>query len=379
MAATMEWGVTPYGDLRHISDANNGRSCGLVCVGCAQPLLAKQGQVRQWHFSHDAPTDTGGVCEGYLHMLVKTFLTAYINDCLRTRQPGFPVHYTCSVCGGTHVWHIAQARWSDWENDGEWSVDDAENGRLPVWFDDENECREWEEQRKLEYYATIPVRAESERGTSVNRPDISLLNADDEILSTIEVVVGNLSDKAGSLGKPTLVIRPVEFESSPALPRNWPADLTLQWLIEGALLRGARERGHSALNMDCPVCAVCRRDVSRGLLSGSHYRCPICAAHCNPVDENHQCPPRYLSAHCGICKMYVGTAIGLNMHMVFVHGVASDFAYNGVNPSYLWRKVGEGDKKTARTQWGQAIPVRPTPGEWRDWYSRRSNRPRNCK
>lgn len=382
MGATMEWGVTPEGVLTHIKRAENGRKCGLICVGCEQPLIAKQGRIRQWHFSHDTPEAIGdGACESYLHMLVKVGLAAYINRCLREGQPGFPVHYVCAHCNGIHVWHVAQTRWSDWQNNGEWSVDDAENGRLPAWFDDESEGREWEEQRRREYQATVPVRAESERRTSVNRPDISLLNADDAILSTIEIVVGNLSDNAGSLAKPTLVIKPAEFEPLPDMARThrWPVELVLQWLIEGALLRGASERGHSALNTDCPVCAVCGKDVSRGLLEGSHYRCPICAAHCNPNDDKHKCPPRYLSHRCGICKMQVGTTFGLSAHMAFVHGLTADFTYNGVNPSYVWRKIGKGDKSTARTQWGQAIPVRPTSDEWLDWDNRGANQPRNSK
>ena len=380
MGATMEWGVTPEGTLTHIKRAENGRKCGLICVGCEQPLIAKQGPIRQWHFSHDVPDAVGdGACEGYLHMLVKVGLTACINSCLHEGQPGFPVHYICAHCSGTHVWRVAQTRSSDWENDGEWSVDGAVSGQLPAWFEDEDEWRQWEEQRQRKRQATIPVRAEAERGTTVNRPDISLFNDNGEVLSTIEVVVGNLSDKAGLLGKPTLVIRPAELEALPERTRDWPSQLKLRWLVEGAILHGASERGHSALNIGCPVCAVCNKDTSRGLIVGSHYHCPICAAHCNPSDDSHQCPPRYLSNRCGICKTQTRGTLGLSAHMAFAHGLTADFTYNGVNPSYVWRKIGEGDKSTARTQWGQAIPVRPTPDEWGDWDSRRSNQPQDSK
>ena len=346
MAATMEWGSTPSGDLVYIRDAKNGRNCGLLCVGCGQPLLARQGKVRQWHFSHDAPdSNSGGACEGYLHILVKIGLAAYISDRLNKRQPGFPVEYSCSDCSETHMWHVARSRWEDWGNP----------------------------HRQL-YRDGRPTRAALERSTSKNRPDISLLNDADEVLSTIEVVVGNLSDRAGALGKPALVIRPVDLESLPEMARDWPPSLQLQYLIEGAILRGASERGHSALNAVCAVCDICKQDVSRRLVSlggtkmwGGHYRCPICAAHHDPSDDDHQCPSRYLSGYCGICKEDMGTQMGLEAHMAFEHGMIAKSMYNGINPSYLWHKIGKGDWSTALVQWGNAIPISPTHDEWLDW------------
>ena len=345
----MEWGVTPKGALTHIESAENGRNCGLICVGCGQPLIAKQGHIRQWHFSHDVPEGVGGgACEGSLHRLIKIGLTKYINDCLSTAQPGFPVEHMCSGCGGTHVWHVAQSRWEDWGNP------------------QRQLCRDGR-----------PTGAALEQNTPVNRPDISLLNGAGEVLSTIEVVVGSLSDKAGALGKPVLVIRPADLEPLPEMTRAWPPSLQLQYLIEGAILRGASERGHSALNADCAICDVCKQDVSWRLRShrqtkwGTHYRCPICAAHHDPSDDDHQCPPRYSSGYCGICKESTGTQMGLETHMAFVHGLMPLFTYNGVNPSYLWHKIGAGNRSTALVQWGNAIPMSPTNDEWLDWELRR--------
>ena len=345
MAVTMEWGKSNDDTLIHIRDARNGRQCGLLCVGCAQPLLAKQGKIRNWHFSHDAPdSNGGGACEGYLHTLVKRTLAAYINDCLHRRQPGFPVEYRCSDCDGTHVWHVAQSHWEDWDNRG----DQADR-------------------------STNPVRAEMERNTSVNRPDISLINGTGEVVSTIEVVVGNLSDKANALGKPALIIRPADLEPLPENAYGWSEDLKLQFLLKGTILRGTTEREHSALNMSCPICNVCKQDVSRHASPfrqvkwGIHYTCPICATHHDPSDDDHRCPPRYLSGCCGICKKDMGTRMGLEGHLAFVHGVIAKYTYNGVNPSSLWLKIGKGDRSTELVQWGNAIPVSPTNDEWQDW------------
>lgn len=41
------------GMIREIGDVPRGRACGCVCPSCLQGLMAKQGDVLVWHFSHD--------------------------------------------------------------------------------------------------------------------------------------------------------------------------------------------------------------------------------------------------------------------------------------------------------------------------------------
>ncbi len=41
------------GSIKEVGDVSRGRTCGCVCLCCRQSLVAKQGDVLVWHFSHD--------------------------------------------------------------------------------------------------------------------------------------------------------------------------------------------------------------------------------------------------------------------------------------------------------------------------------------
>jgi hypothetical protein len=41
------------GSIKEVGDVSRGRDCGCVCPSCRQGLIAKQGDVLVWHFSHD--------------------------------------------------------------------------------------------------------------------------------------------------------------------------------------------------------------------------------------------------------------------------------------------------------------------------------------
>jgi hypothetical protein len=40
-----------------INNAKRGADCGCACLGCGQPLIARQGEERIWHFAHVLKTD----------------------------------------------------------------------------------------------------------------------------------------------------------------------------------------------------------------------------------------------------------------------------------------------------------------------------------
>jgi len=64
----------------------NGMACDCTCIGCGEPLVARQGDVMTWHFAHHAVTDCPAAGESTLHLAAKTVLQ-------RTRRLGLP-HYT---------------------------------------------------------------------------------------------------------------------------------------------------------------------------------------------------------------------------------------------------------------------------------------------
>lgn len=40
--------------LVDVADVPSGRACGCICPSCGLPLIAKKGEVKDWHFAHDS-------------------------------------------------------------------------------------------------------------------------------------------------------------------------------------------------------------------------------------------------------------------------------------------------------------------------------------
>lgn len=60
--------------LVHIFDVERGRSCGCVCAGCREPLIAKKGKIRRHHFAHDNKDGCTWGPETALHFAAKEIL-----------------------------------------------------------------------------------------------------------------------------------------------------------------------------------------------------------------------------------------------------------------------------------------------------------------
>lgn len=73
----------------HVRDAGNGRGCGLSCPACGEPLMARQGRKREWHFSHLADSDCAGGGESALHQLAKEILVEACAQGRTLRLPGW--------------------------------------------------------------------------------------------------------------------------------------------------------------------------------------------------------------------------------------------------------------------------------------------------
>lgn len=39
-------------DVVHVSKVERGKACGCVCLDCGDPVVAKKGEIKEWHFSH---------------------------------------------------------------------------------------------------------------------------------------------------------------------------------------------------------------------------------------------------------------------------------------------------------------------------------------
>lgn len=48
----LAYGMLSTGDIVHVSQVENGSECACVCPACGEALIAKQGEILSWHFSH---------------------------------------------------------------------------------------------------------------------------------------------------------------------------------------------------------------------------------------------------------------------------------------------------------------------------------------
>jgi len=63
--------VNNQGLLVHVDEVARGSACGCSCAACAAPVIARQGEVRGWHFAHTAGADCPGACESAIHLAAK--------------------------------------------------------------------------------------------------------------------------------------------------------------------------------------------------------------------------------------------------------------------------------------------------------------------
>ena len=59
------------GKTVHVRDAENGIACGCTCPQCGDRLIARQGEVKVWHFAHESGAECATAPETALHKLAK--------------------------------------------------------------------------------------------------------------------------------------------------------------------------------------------------------------------------------------------------------------------------------------------------------------------
>lgn len=93
-AIKIAWGKDANGEWVHISGLPKGigRSCGLFCPDCSNPLEARQGDIKRWHFAHAVTTDCKG--ETVLHKVAKEVLLKAAESFKKLRLPAMVVNRT---------------------------------------------------------------------------------------------------------------------------------------------------------------------------------------------------------------------------------------------------------------------------------------------
>lgn len=70
----MSFAINDCGMIVSIEHADRGAACACFCPSCLEPVVAKQGDIKVWHFSHASGADCAGAGESALHLAAKQLL-----------------------------------------------------------------------------------------------------------------------------------------------------------------------------------------------------------------------------------------------------------------------------------------------------------------
>lgn len=60
--------------IRSIDEVNRGLACECTCPKCGERVIARQGEVREWHFAHSSGAECEHAAESALHLAAKQLL-----------------------------------------------------------------------------------------------------------------------------------------------------------------------------------------------------------------------------------------------------------------------------------------------------------------
>ena len=66
--------INNLGELVSVREVERGRACNCCCPGCGEVVIARQGEVRTWHFAHESGADCEGGAESALHLAAKQII-----------------------------------------------------------------------------------------------------------------------------------------------------------------------------------------------------------------------------------------------------------------------------------------------------------------
>ncbi len=229
----LPYALDAAGHVVHVDHVPRGKDCACSCPSCEQPVLARQGEIRQHHFAH-----IGLRCDpdGQLHETAKLLLYERIAASIAQAE-AVPVRWDCPICLLKHERNLLDGTKAD--------------------------------QVRCEYrWAEANIRA-----------DIALLSRSEAVLLIEVVVTHEPSEAYAEIGIPVLVVRP-------------SAD-KLQMLTSEALAISAT---HNYPCPD-PPCSSCKQTTYSKAYSCTkcspyeHPRCDLCdkprphqhCQHCNAV------------------------------------------------------------------------------------------------
>lgn len=116
MNLLQSFGVNQEGRLVSVEEVARGKACDCCCPSCGEILIARQGEVRTWHFAHVSGNDCGTGAEGALHKAAKQLIVtekAVLVPALEARES----HRLedgrqgeAALMRPAEVWHLTEAR-----------------------------------------------------------------------------------------------------------------------------------------------------------------------------------------------------------------------------------------------------------------------------
>ncbi len=95
---TIDFSLIPFGfnsadeTFVDVRDVPRGAKCGCICPSCKTPLIAKQGEKKEWHFAHASQKvyqRTQKECEYSFYLSVRMMARQMIGDKLNIRLPEY--------------------------------------------------------------------------------------------------------------------------------------------------------------------------------------------------------------------------------------------------------------------------------------------------
>jgi competence protein CoiA len=74
MNKLQSFAVDKSGRIRSVDEVARGLQCDCICTCCGEKLIARQGDVREWHFAHASGAECEGAGESALHLAAKQVL-----------------------------------------------------------------------------------------------------------------------------------------------------------------------------------------------------------------------------------------------------------------------------------------------------------------
>lgn len=92
------------GELVEVGQVKSGRGCGCVCPSCGQSVIARQGDVNQWHFAHDnkGKIPPKSLCEISFYVCCKCFVIEQLikNETLTLSTPSYTISEKQLIASG---------------------------------------------------------------------------------------------------------------------------------------------------------------------------------------------------------------------------------------------------------------------------------------